>query len=114
MLYLIAAAECGDQADSLVNISSDAAHRGFPNFAVQCAIKAAVTHLSHALHTELGRRQICVTHIEPGLVKNDLRGHITPPGVARPPDGVSSEACPYVLRRTSRRPSPSRRANQAM
>ncbi|WP_431999736.1 SDR family oxidoreductase [Streptomyces sioyaensis] len=75
---LIAAAERGDQAD-LVNISSDAAHRGFPNFAVYCATKAAVTHLSHTLRTELGPRQVRVTNIEPGLVKTELTEHITHP-----------------------------------
>ncbi|GLW15713.1 oxidoreductase [Streptomyces sp. NBRC 13847] len=73
---LIAAAERGDQAD-LVNISSDAAHRGFPNFAVYCATKAAVTHLSHTLRTELGPRQVRVTNIEPGLVTTELTDHIT-------------------------------------
>ncbi|MFG2863758.1 SDR family oxidoreductase [Streptomyces sioyaensis] len=110
---LIAAAERGDQAD-LVNISSDAVHRGFPNFAVYCATKAAVTHLAHTLRTELGPRQVSVTHIEPGLVETELTAHLTHPESYETPDRhhpQHARTCSGGHRGGS---SPSRRANQAM
>ncbi|GIH89434.1 SDR family oxidoreductase [Planobispora siamensis] len=75
---LLAAAADGRTAD-LVNISSIAASAAFPNFAVYCATKAAVTHFSRNLRTELGPRRVRVTNIEPGLVATELQGHVDHP-----------------------------------
>ena len=72
---LVAAAADGRSAD-LVNISSIGAHVVFPNYAVYGATKAALTHLSATLRTELGPKLVRVTNIEPGLVDTELAGHI--------------------------------------
>ncbi|MBG0826933.1 SDR family oxidoreductase [Planomonospora sp. ID67723] len=77
---LLAAAADGRTAD-LVNISSIAAHAVFPSFAVYCATKAALSHFSRNLRTELGPRKVRVTSIEPGLVATELQGHLDHPDV---------------------------------
>ncbi|MFF1560209.1 SDR family oxidoreductase [Streptomyces sp. NPDC058279] len=68
---LVARAAEGGAAD-LVNISSIAAHLHFPDYAVYGATKAALTHLSQSLRTELGPRRVRVTNIEPGLTDTEL------------------------------------------
>ncbi|MEV0681110.1 SDR family oxidoreductase [Actinosynnema sp. NPDC050436] len=65
----------------LVNISSIAAHLTFPNFAVYTATKAAVTHLSANLRSELGPKDVRVTNIEPGFTASELADHIDNPSV---------------------------------
>lgn len=77
---LVAAAEAGRQAD-LVNVSSIGAHVAFPGYAVYGATKAAVTHLSAVLRTELGPRDVRVTNLEPGLTGTELGSHIDNPGL---------------------------------
>ncbi len=66
----------------LVNISSIGAHLTFPNYAVYTATKAAVTHLSANLRTELGPQGVRVTNVEPGLVHSELADHIDNPDVS--------------------------------
>jgi NADP-dependent 3-hydroxy acid dehydrogenase YdfG len=73
---LIEAARSGGPAD-LVNISSIGSQLTFPNFAVYCATKAAITHLSRNLRTELGPKDVRVSVIEPGLVATELQSHVT-------------------------------------
>ncbi|CCK29583.1 2-hydroxycyclohexanecarboxyl-CoA dehydrogenase [Streptomyces davaonensis JCM 4913] len=75
---LVDAAAEGRTAD-LVNISSIAAHLTFPNYAVYSATKAAVTHLSQSLRTELGPKDVRITNVEPGFTESELRDHITDP-----------------------------------
>jgi NADP-dependent 3-hydroxy acid dehydrogenase YdfG len=75
---LVAAGGKG-QAD-LVNLSSVAATGVFPHFAVYCATKAAVTHLSANLRADLSPKGVRVTNIEPGLVATELQGHVTDAG----------------------------------
>ncbi|HEX2315885.1 MAG TPA: SDR family oxidoreductase, partial [Thermomonospora sp.] len=77
---LVATAAEGRPAD-LVDISSVAAHWSFPSFAVYCATKAALTHFSRSLRTELGPKRVRVTNIEPGLVETELQGHVDHPDV---------------------------------
>ncbi|MCZ4102050.1 SDR family oxidoreductase [Streptomyces sp. SID13666] len=72
---LVAAAAEHRPAD-LVNISSIGAHLIFPNYAVYGATKAALTHLSALLRSELGPRDVRVTNIEPGLTDTELGHHI--------------------------------------
>jgi NADP-dependent 3-hydroxy acid dehydrogenase YdfG len=72
---LVAAAADGRTAD-LVNISSIGAHVTFPNYAVYGATKAAVTHLSASLRTELGPKDVRVTNLEPGLTRTELGDHM--------------------------------------
>ncbi|WP_367132020.1 SDR family oxidoreductase [Saccharothrix sp. HUAS TT1] len=68
-------------AADLVNISSVGAHLTFPNYAVYTATKAAVTHLSANLRTELGPKGVRVTNVEPGLVSSELADHMDNPEV---------------------------------
>lgn len=60
----------------IVNVSSIAAHAVFPDYAVYAATKAAVTALSAMQRTELARRGVRVTNIEPGLTDTELGTHI--------------------------------------
>lgn len=71
-----------DGPADLVNISSVAAFLAFPNYAVYGATKAAVSHLSANLRTELGPLGVRVTNLEPGLVHSELADHIDNPEVA--------------------------------
>ncbi|AUX26398.1 short-chain dehydrogenase [Sorangium cellulosum] len=73
---LVAAARKGGPSD-LINISSIGAHGVFTNFAVYCATKAAVTHLSRNLRAELGPKHVRVSVIEPGFVNTELQSHMT-------------------------------------
>lgn len=75
---LLAAADAGRPAD-LVDISSIGAHVHFPNYAVYGATKAAITHLSASLRSELGPRRVRVTNIEPGLTATELGSHVDNP-----------------------------------
>ncbi|WP_282703044.1 SDR family oxidoreductase [Streptomyces sp. CC219B] len=84
---LVAAAAEGHTAD-LVNISSVAAHLTFPNYAVYGATKAALTHLSQSLRTELGPKDVRITNVEPGFTESELRDHVTDPDRARELDGM--------------------------
>lgn len=84
---LIATAADGATAD-LIDISSVGAHLVFPNFAVYCATKAAVTALSANLRTEFGPKDVRVTNIEPGLVDTELREHMDSPGATELVDGL--------------------------
>jgi NADP-dependent 3-hydroxy acid dehydrogenase YdfG len=68
---LIAAAAEGLPAD-LVHIGSVGGHLTFPNYAVYCATKAAVAHLTRNLRAELGPRGVRVKNVEPGLVATEL------------------------------------------
>ncbi|CRK62055.1 Short-chain dehydrogenase/reductase SDR [Alloactinosynnema sp. L-07] len=70
-----------DGTADLVNISSVGAHMTFANYGVYTATKAAVTHLSANLRTELGPLGVRVTNIEPGLVTSELADHMDNPEV---------------------------------
>ncbi|WP_369194416.1 SDR family oxidoreductase [Streptomyces djakartensis] len=87
---LVDAAADGRTAD-IVNISSIAAHVGFPNFAVYGATKAAVTYLSQTLRGEFGPRDVRVTNIEPGLVESELRTHIADAELSRQVEDMLDE-----------------------
>ncbi|MGW4365660.1 SDR family oxidoreductase [Nocardia takedensis] len=73
---LAAAADQGRRAD-LVNISSVSAGMAIPGCAVYSATKAFISHLSASLRTELGRRGVRVTAVEPGLTTTELPEHFT-------------------------------------
>ena len=48
----------------------------FPRFASYAASKAYVVHLGNNLRSELGRRNVRVTTLEPGIVDTELQDHI--------------------------------------
>ncbi|MEV0585560.1 SDR family oxidoreductase [Nonomuraea sp. NPDC050310] len=77
---LLAAAEAGRPAD-LVNMSSMVSHVVFPYMAVYNATKAAVSHLSRTMRTELGPQGVRVSVVEPAMTATELQGHVTDEGV---------------------------------
>ena len=76
---LVAAAQQGGVAD-LINTSSIGAQGVYQNFAVYCATKAAISHLSRNLRTEFGPKNVRVSMLEPGLVVTELADHVTDAG----------------------------------
>ena len=46
----------------------------FPNYGVYGATKAALTHLSQSLRTELGPRDVRITNVEPGFTESRAAG----------------------------------------
>lgn len=68
---LIAAAAGGGTAD-LVHVGSVGGHLVFTDYAVYCATKAAVAHLTRNLRAELGPRRVRVKNVEPGFVGTEL------------------------------------------
>jgi NADP-dependent 3-hydroxy acid dehydrogenase YdfG len=76
---LVEAAKQGSAAD-LINVSSNGAQGVYANFAVYCATKAAISHLSRNLRTEFGPKNVRVSMIEPGLTISELADHVTDQG----------------------------------
>jgi len=72
----LVASGAGQRGADLVNVSSIAAKNIFANFAVYCATKAFVSHLSIQLRTELGPKGVRVSAIEPGIVATELQSHV--------------------------------------
>jgi NADP-dependent 3-hydroxy acid dehydrogenase YdfG len=68
---LLAAGARGERAD-LVHVGSIGSHLTFPTYAVYCATKAAVAHLTRNLRAELGPRGVRVKNVEPGLTATEL------------------------------------------
>lgn len=75
---LVNAAANGQSAD-LITTSSIAAVRILEKFQVYSATKAYSAHLSRLLRTELGRKKVRVSTIEPGMVDTELPDHVTDP-----------------------------------
>ncbi|GAA1970606.1 SDR family oxidoreductase [Kitasatospora viridis] len=84
---LVAAGAEGRAAD-LVNVSSIGSHVTFPGYAVYSATKAALTHLSAVLRTELGPLDVRVTNVEPGLTDTELGSHIDNAELSAQLDGM--------------------------
>jgi len=102
-----AAAKLFDSAGgSIINISSIASVKGFPDGAVYSGTKGAVDAITRALASELGPRRIRVNAINPGMVetegtesagitKSDFRKHTeatTPLGRIGQPGDIASAA----------------------
>jgi NADP-dependent 3-hydroxy acid dehydrogenase YdfG len=76
--HLTAAAEAGKPAD-LITTSSIAATRILEKFSVYSGTKAYISHLTRLLRVELGRKNVRVATIEPGMVDTELPDHVTDP-----------------------------------
>ncbi len=76
--HLTAAAGAGAPAD-LITTSSIAATRILEKFSVYSGTKAYISHLTRLLRVELGRQNIRVATIEPGMVDTELPDHVTDP-----------------------------------
>ncbi|MDX8033262.1 SDR family oxidoreductase [Lentzea sp. BCCO 10_0856] len=79
---LTAAAEAGKPAD-LITTSSIAATRILEKFSVYSGTKAYISHLTRLLRVELGRKNIRVATIEPGMVDTELPDHVTDPDASK-------------------------------
>ena len=62
---------------TIVNISSTAGIKAFPQHAAYCATKFAVRGLSESLREEVSSHNVRVMTISPGVVKTELLGHTT-------------------------------------
>ncbi|MFI9593773.1 SDR family oxidoreductase [Nonomuraea sp. NPDC052265] len=80
--HLTAAAEAGKPAD-LITTSSIAATRILEKFSVYSGTKAYISHLTRLLRVELGRKNIRVATIEPGMVDTELPDHVTDPDASK-------------------------------
>jgi NADP-dependent 3-hydroxy acid dehydrogenase YdfG len=60
----------------IVNISSVAGRRVFPNAAVYCGTKFFVHAFSEGLRAELFKKGVRVTVVAPGIVETELQDHI--------------------------------------
>ncbi|WP_434449969.1 SDR family oxidoreductase [Lentzea sp. E54] len=76
--HLTGAAEEGRPAD-LITTSSIAATRILEKFSVYSGTKAYISHITRLLRVELGRKNIRVATIEPGMVDTELPDHVTDP-----------------------------------
>lgn len=79
---LEAAGTDGRPAD-LITTSSIAATRVLEKFQVYSGTKAYISHITRLLRTELGRKSIRVSTIEPGMVDTELPDHVTDPDASR-------------------------------
>ncbi|PJJ73609.1 NADP-dependent 3-hydroxy acid dehydrogenase YdfG [Diaminobutyricimonas aerilata] len=79
---LESAAAAGRTAD-LVTTSSIAATRILEKFQVYSGTKAYISHITRLLRTELGRKNVRVSTVEPGMVDTELPDHVTDPDASR-------------------------------
>jgi NADP-dependent 3-hydroxy acid dehydrogenase YdfG len=79
---LVDAAEAGKTAD-LITTSSIAATRVLEKFQVYSGTKAYISQLTRLLRTELGRKNVRVSTIEPGMVDTELPDHVTDPDASK-------------------------------
>ncbi|MFI8860925.1 SDR family oxidoreductase [Streptomyces prasinus] len=76
--HLTATAERGKPTD-LINTSSIAATRILEKFSIYSGTKAYISHLTRLIRVELGRKNVRVSAIEPGMVDTELPDHVTDP-----------------------------------
>lgn len=74
--------EAGKPAD-LITTSSIAATRILEKFSVYSGTKAYISQLTRLLRVELGRKNIRVATIEPGMVDTELPDHVTDPDASK-------------------------------
>ncbi|GAB7043938.1 MULTISPECIES: SDR family oxidoreductase [Catenuloplanes] len=79
---LESAAAAGGSAD-LIFTSSIAATRVLEKFQVYSGTKAYLSHLARVLRTELGRKKVRVSAVEPGMVDTELPLHVTDPDATK-------------------------------
>lgn len=79
---LVDAAADGKTAD-LITTSSIAATRVLEKFQVYSGTKAYISQLTRLLRTELGRKNVRVSTIEPGMVDTELPDHVTDPDASK-------------------------------
>jgi len=61
----------------IINISSDAGRKLFPNGAIYCASKWALEAITQGLRSEVAGKGVRVTSIQPGVTHSELATHTT-------------------------------------
>lgn len=79
--HMTEAVDGAPRGGHIVNISSVAGRRVFPNAAVYCGTKSFVHAFSEGLRTELFRKGVRVTVVAPGIVETELQSHIPDEGL---------------------------------
>jgi NADP-dependent 3-hydroxy acid dehydrogenase YdfG len=80
--HLIDAAAAGQPAD-LITTSSIAATRVLEKFSIYSGTKAYISQLTRLLRVELGRKNVRVSTIQPGMVDTELPDHVTDPDASQ-------------------------------
>ncbi|TKA06397.1 SDR family oxidoreductase [Actinacidiphila oryziradicis] len=88
--HLTATAEQGKPAD-LINTSSIAATRILEKYSIYSGTKAYISHLTRLIRVELGRKNVRVSAIEPGMVDTELPDHVTDPDASAMMAGLLSD-----------------------
>mmetsp|Transcript_20204 Transcript_20204/g.34393 ORF Transcript_20204/g.34393 Transcript_20204/m.34393 type:complete len:240 (+) Transcript_20204:61-780(+) len=65
------------KSGTVVNVSSIAGRKGFPNHAVYCATKFGVHALTETIREETAKHNLRFVTIAPGVVETELLGHTT-------------------------------------
>ena len=76
-IHLVLAPMVARQQGTIINISSIAGRKTFPNHAVYCGTKYAVHGLSETLREEVSQSNVRVITIAPGAVETELLQHTT-------------------------------------
>lgn len=66
---------------SIINISSIAGFKGFPNHAAYCATKFGVHGLTETVRSEVANKNVRVMLISPGAAETELLSHTTDKGI---------------------------------
>ncbi|MGW0163012.1 SDR family oxidoreductase [Mycobacterium sp. NPDC003323] len=72
-----------DRPADLITTSSIAATRVLEKFQVYSGTKAFISHITRLLRTELGRKNVRVATIEPGMVDTELPDHVSDPDASK-------------------------------
>ncbi|BDD12818.1 oxidoreductase (plasmid) [Fulvitalea axinellae] len=66
---------------TIVNISSIAGKKSFPNHAAYCGTKFAVHGMTECIREEVADKNVRLTTVAPGAVETELLGHTTDKGI---------------------------------
>ena len=70
-----------NQAGTIINISSIAGRKTFPNHTAYCGTKFAVHAITENIREEVAGSNVRMTTIAPGVVETELLGHTTSDGI---------------------------------
>ncbi|MBC3466975.1 SDR family oxidoreductase [Pseudomonas sp. RW10S2] len=82
-VHALASGMVARRAGTLINVSSVAGRKTFPNHVTYVGTKFAVHGLSENLREELAPHNVRVVTIAPGAVETELLGHTTDEGIKR-------------------------------
>jgi NADP-dependent 3-hydroxy acid dehydrogenase YdfG len=80
-IHVVLAGMIKNQTGTIVNISSIAGKKTFPNHAAYCGTKFAVHAMTENIREEVANSNVRLTTIAPGVVETELLGHTTSDGI---------------------------------